>query len=399
MRLSSFDHSTPDAPFEAVDALFTLRAEIARLRELEAELCDEILTFASEQGCDKVLGAGRMAVIETRRPRRIAPEYLPQESLLNPDLFRVSEETVVLLAPRATGFLATQPVSDDMSRAGLDAGDADAPPGDLPFITRSESLFDPAMETDTEQTAQEVAEPMSDQPATPHDLAAEVIKGPSDTVPRLAEPDSPVAEVAGHLAEAPDANPAIIRTIGAPLGPKDGTSNHTLETSESGAEMAAEDAVDDIIDDTSPAAFIADPGSSEEPAISATLVPETLCASDPFVQAEDPFGLKSASPRAASPELPPVEAADATEGATPRDLRPTGHADLQPLAGLQEEILARMQADADAPLPPATLPDALDLARTLEAEADLGFGQDGIADDDTLPAAFSSRRLAIGGDG
>lgn len=241
MRFSSCDHSTTDGPFEAVDALFALRAEIVRLRQREAELCDEILTFAHAQECDEVLGAARMAVIETRRPRRIAPEHLPRELLLDPNVFRSREETVILLAPRAKEHIP--------------------------------------IETETRMEARSISVP------------------------------------------------------------------------------------------------------------------------DPFVQADDPFDLKTAGPRMTGPDLPPVEVGDAPEGETPRDLRPTDHADLQPLAGLQEEAVAQMLADTEAPLPMATLPDALELVHTVEAKVDLIFEQD--ADEDASPpdTAFSSRRIATGGEG
>jgi len=80
--------SMPDhTPLDAVDALFELRAELARLREREAELCDEIRSFATENGGGKVPGAQRVAVIETRKPRRISPDRLPQAVLCDPQFF------------------------------------------------------------------------------------------------------------------------------------------------------------------------------------------------------------------------------------------------------------------------------------------------------------------------
>ncbi|WP_434286575.1 hypothetical protein [Celeribacter sp. SCSIO 80788] len=388
MRFSSFDHSAPDAPFEAVDALFTLRAEIARLRALEVELCDEILTFASELGCDKVLGVGRMAVIETRRPRRIAPEHLPQELLLNPDVFRDCEETVVLLAPRAAAVAATVAAALEM-------------PVDLPSPEPS-IVTDQSAEMAPEDLSLGLVSAPPPEPDTEHDvtdepplpLSAPLFSASDEISPELPDQETEneaQAEFTDLIAV--DDSRATMRTIGAPLpdSPLDAVAPEHSQTPPESLPHESTVGVSDLV----PA-----PGMDVFEDTGGDLSEDVHAVTAPFVQADDPFGLKTAAPRRTSLDLPPIEAGNAPEGETPRDLRPTGHADLQPLAGLHDENLAQMQADAEAPLAPATLPDALDLARALEMEADLGFAQAIETEEDAQPAtAFASRRLAIGGEG
>ncbi|WP_460274527.1 hypothetical protein [Celeribacter sp. ULVN23_4] len=247
MPFSATDHNVTSTGCEAVDALFSLRAEILRLRAREAELCDEILTFATESGCDKVQGTDRIAVIETRRPLRLVPERLPQEMLLDAGLFEPRVETVVLLAPRVD--------------------------------TREVSRSEPNAETESR--------------------------------------------------------------------------------------------------------------------------PENADC----VDADDPFGLNGLTSHNTGTSLQQasslLDPALAEERDAPPDLRPTEHAELQPLAGLDQDILAKIETDAETALEPATLPDALELAQQLEAEADMHAARE-IESDSQSPAlpdtAFTSRRLAIGGE-
>jgi len=281
--------SMPDhTPLDAVDALFELRAELARLREREAELCDEIRSFATENGGGKVSGAQRVAVIETRKPRRISPDRLPQAVLCDPQFFETEEETVVLLWPRAaTGHAVSSP---------------------------QEVVFE--------------------------------------------------ADVGG----VPEAGDMAVTEQPAPLDPAEGTR------------------------------------------------PERQDA--PFVNPDDPFGLRQeatdSAPDAKAAPSPAVE-----DEKSPRDLRPTEHADLQPLVGLPEEDVAQLRCDLEADLASATLPDALAATQALEAKADMQAGlsdalngastpqsaEDSAAPEDgfnefALPpaTAFASSRLAANGE-
>lgn len=281
--------SMPDhTPLDAVDALFELRAELARLREREAELCDEIRSFATENGGGRVRGAQRVAVIETRKPRRISPDRLPRAVLCDPQFFETEEETVVLLWPRTT------------------AGHAVSSPQEVGF------------EADV-----------------------------------------------GGVPEAGD--------------------------------MAA----------------------TEQPALSAPAEggrPEPQNA--PFVNPDDPFGLRQeTAAKAPDAEASPSPAVE--DEKSPRDLRPTEHADLQPLVGLPEEDVAQMRCDRETDLSPATLPEALAATQSLEAKADMQAGLSGAlndaptsqsAEDSTAPedgfdeftlppaTAFASSRLTANGE-
>ncbi|MBW6418074.1 hypothetical protein [Celeribacter sp. PS-C1] len=282
---SIHDHT----PFDAVDALFELRAQMARLRDLEAELCDEIRSFATENGGQKVFGAARVAVIETRMPSRINPSKLPPAILKDPHFFAAEEETVVLLWPRPAA-----------------------------------------------------AQPSLSTPVSIH-----------------VTPDVTGDDCGASALEAPDENTSVD-----------------------------------------------------------TLTPAAKTESDAFVSADDPFGLKSSASQSdtPTPEMPMIDARGAKEGKTPKDLRPKEHAHLQPLAGLPDEDVAQMIIESEATLAPASLPDALEKARALEAEADQladlsadmataplaasapDFKASDFDDSNFMPStAFSSRRISVGG--
>ena len=281
--------SMPDhTPLDAVDALFELRAELARLREREAELCDEIRSFATENGGGRVSGAQRVAVIETRKPRRISPDRLPPAVLCDPQFFETEEETVVLLWPRTEAVHAVSSPQE----VGLEANVGGVPEaGDM---------------AKTEQ-------------------------------PSLSAP------TAGTKSEPQDA---------------------------------------------------------------------------PFVNPDDPFGLRQETANKA-PDAEASSTPAITDEKNPRDLRPTEHADLQPLVGLPEEDVAQMRCDLETDLAPATLPDALAATQALEAKADMQAGLGGAlneaptpqrAEDSASPedgfnefalppaTAFASSRLAANGE-
>ncbi len=84
---------------EAVEALVALRTELSRLREREAELCDEIQSYATENDITRVSGVTRDALIEIRHPLRLDLHRLPSEILFDPAVFTCEAEAVVLLAP------------------------------------------------------------------------------------------------------------------------------------------------------------------------------------------------------------------------------------------------------------------------------------------------------------
>lgn len=217
MPLTLHDH----APLGAVDELASLRGELSRLRNREAELCDEIRSFATEHGGLRVSGETRDAVIEVRYPRRLDVTKLPAEVFRDRDFVQDSSETVVLIWPKSTSTVAKEGATE-ISRQYHSSKHAVAP-----------------------------------------DL---------------------------------DANDS----------------------------------------------------------------------------SDDPFGLKAAPPRTPpARDFPPVTVGDATESETPRGLRPTVLAELQPMACLHEEEIALALAESDAPLASVTLPDALQITKTLEAQADL----------------------------
>lgn len=163
---------------------------------------------------------------------------------------------------------------------------------------------------------------------------------------------------------------------------------HEAEDSDISCDSGADEAADET--DPQPAPFRPAPDRLAQPA-------------------GDPFGL-IAMPEEARPEMPAAEDTvalvdeEARTGETiltlanddtPADLRPTAQAELQPMAGLQEEEIAQALADTDAPLSLATDPEAMDIAEQLEEMADLHTENPNIF---AAPAAFSSRRVATGTD-
>ncbi|SFI59137.1 hypothetical protein [Celeribacter neptunius] len=487
-------------PLDAVDALFDLRAQIAALREREAELCDEIRTFATETGTQDVSGTNRVAVIETRRPTRVDPGKLPTAILNDPHFFATEEQTVVLLWPRATAVAqsgeaelddpAERDLQDELrdefelgddlapafaeavADAGFPSDEIDLPTEDLPTedVAAEGETTAPENDVEMEWTAApelETAKPDTTELAE-HDIPeaapdsgfeAELLDTPAsfDTVSFDAVD---TAENTPEVAEMPGAEPAQpqMRTIGVPpeeadpfASMLDSASEPVLDQritdtpvpdapiAEAFADMSGElDAVahentpfatdpvtgvmtDTMADTTTDTVEIAEEAAPDAPSDetadeTAGEAVEDHADMEAFTSAEDPFGLKRGPLRAASPAMPLVDGSDAPETATPRDLRPTEHADLMPLAGLHEEEIAQVMAEADAPLEAATLPDALDLSQSLEAEADRKFadGFDETADfeapendtsaldtdDDFKPTStpFASRRFVSGSD-
>ena len=357
---SMHDHT----PLDAVDALFELRAQMARLRDLEAELCDEIRSFATENGGEKVFGATRVAVIETRTPTRVDPAKLPHAILSDPHFFATEEETVVLLWPRAA-----------VAQAAISA------PVVPPVPMQEESAIQAPQEV--EATAEDI---MADE--------TEAFEGPDheeafpceDISLGVANPDP----VEMPLTDVTETTPVEMRTIGVPLKEKDDPVTEMYDLEESVLTASEDTAAVDLAS------------------------PEPEGTPEAFVNADDPFGLKAASSQEAvmAADMPMIDAHDAVEGETPKDLRPTEHAHLQPLAGLPDEDVAQMIHDSEDMLAPATLPDALDTAQALEAQADqLADLSADVAQaprasvttdfegDDLMPAtAFSSRRIAVGGE-
>lgn len=356
---SMHDHT----PLDAVDALFELRAQMARLRDLEAELCDEIRSFATENGEEKIFGATRVAVIETRTPTRVDPAKLPHAILSDPHFFATEEETVVLLWPRPAVAQAT----------------VSAPV--VPSVPMQEESIQPPQEI--EATAPDI---MADE--------TEAFEGPDhegafpskDISLGVAEPDP----VEMPLKDVTETTAVEMRTIGVPLEEKD-------------------DPVTEMYDLEETVLAASDDSAPLDPAM-----PEINVAPDAFVNADDPFGLKTAASQEAvmAADMPLIDAHGAVEGETPKDLRPTEHAHLQPLAGLPDEDVAQMTPETEDMLAPATLPDALDIAQALEAQADqLADLPSDVAQpprasvttdfegNDLMPAtAFSSRRIAVGGE-
>lgn len=592
--MTSMPHD--QTPLDAVDALFELRAQIAALREREAELCDEIRTYATENDARNVPGVNRVAVIETRRPTRIDPAKLPPAIVNDPYFFESEEETLVLLWPHSSVQAAphsaplaplvaaevettapegeveaeaevTLPTSVEPSvdipaeeitlevetpDAAMDTPAFDAPAAEAPAFSALEddavaaepeeidALPDPdaelasspvaALDTDAGMPTEEMSFAASMDEAIPPALdtafeaelsapesAADMttdlpdmaemaatpdmptVDAPTPDAPDLASPsmemetppetedmsiappaldeldadpvfseapaslDMPKMEAEepaaipeldagvtpeiemGEMPEpesdveaiaaddsTPPADPPQMRTIGVPPQEPDVLAEmldiapEPPADPEIAAELPEEDAMAPAaqgtpvtlpefeipVEETELTAEIA-PGLSAELTPEFAAAPEEnpeagidatpMSAPEPEAaefSAEDPFGLQQQPLRAASPEMPPVNGDNAVEMDTPRDLRPTGHADLQPLAGLHDEEVARALAEADAPLEPATLPDALDLTQSLEAEADRNFAaepRNGEATE-TNATPFASRRITASGD-
>lgn len=414
---SMHDHT----PLDAVDALFELRAQMARLRDLEAELCDEIRSFATENGGEKVFGATRVAVIETRTPTRVDPAKLPHAILSDPHFFASEEETVVLLWPRPAVAQAAmsetvvlhEPDCETLEEVNLTVEDAPQPVSML-----EESEFQPPQEVeatteDTEVSAgvdvsEEAVEavdmeeaPLPSMDVSVGDVVAdetEAFGGPNHEEAFASDDISLEITEQGPVelppAGATESAPVEMRTIGVPL------EEQLEEQDDPLAEMYdLEEPVLAAPDDTTTVDFT---------------TPETDVAPEVFVSADDPFGLKASTSQdtVMASEIPLIDAHGAEEGETPKDLRPTEHAHLQPLVGLNDEDLAQMTPEPEDSLAPVTLPDAVDAAQALEAQADqladlpadvaqapLASASAGFEDSDIMPAtAFASRRIAVGGE-
>ncbi|WP_321362861.1 hypothetical protein [uncultured Celeribacter sp.] len=406
---SMHDHT----PLDAVDALFELRAQMARLREREAELCDEIRSFATENGGEKVIGATRVAVIETRMPVRVDPAKLPHAILSDPHFFASEEETVVLLWPRPAVAQAAmsetvvlhEPDCETLEEINLTVEDAPQP---VSMLEESDTQPSQEVETTAEDTEvfagldapEDAIEAVDFEEAPLPSMDSSVEGVMADETEKFERPaheeafasDAISLDVAeqGSIERPPAASPMEVRTIGVPVEEKDDpfTEMYDLET----PALAA----------------------SEDTAAVDLASPEPEGTPEAFVNADDPFGLKAASSQEAvmAADMPLIDAHDAVEGETPKDLRPTEHAHLQPLAGLPDEDVAQMIHDSEDMLAPATLPDALDTAQALETQADqladlsadVALGPltpppTDFEDSDVMPAtAFSSRRIAVGGE-
>ncbi|WP_157789786.1 hypothetical protein [Celeribacter baekdonensis] len=376
MTLPPHDHPA----LEAVDELATVRAHIERLRNREAELCDEIRSFATQTGGMRVCGTSRDAVIEQRRPRRVDLGKLPKEVFLDPSLLIEQAETVVLIWPKTTAAAVPSALPAPVSH--LDPALTDTPearpsdgPVDVPPEQRADSMDFPEITDDLPQEQVFKTEEM--------DVGFGGLEETSDDRlidDRLIEV-SIASEPATTARGSVTPSPTEMRTIGAPVNEGDPIGD-MLDLSD---RFEAVDSPEDI----NVAAPDLPPFARDAPAPR----PEEKIT----VTSEDPFGLKDAPQTPSSPTYLDVTADGAPECETPRDLRPTTHAHLQPMAGLHEEEIAQALADADAPLDPVTLSEALSEAQRLETEMDLQveLGKFDLSDD--LPAAFATSRAISGG--
>jgi len=354
MTLSPHDHPA----LEAVDELAEVRAHIERLREREAELCDEIRSFATQTGGMRVCGTSRDAVIEQRRPRRVDLGKLPKEVFLDPNLLIEQTETVVLIWPKTTSA---------------------AVPARLPASVADVDTAQIAEVADLHNAASDL--PQGDVFETAH-MSTELCG--LDEITDIDGTPEPMPELDHDLAAAPDmglAPPtAEMRTIGAPLNEEDPIGD-MLDLGARVNDIESGFSLDEVPSDPPPYA-------------SCDCAPQSDDV--PMDTSDDPFGLKDAVPAQSASAPLEVDEAGAPECAAPRDLRPTAHAHLQPMAGLHEEEVAQALADADTPLDPVTLSDALSEAQTLETQMDLQVELGGVDLSDDLPAAFATSRAISG---
>jgi hypothetical protein len=393
MTLPPHDHSA----LEAVDELATVRAHIERLRNREAELCDEIRSFATQSGGLRVCGATRDAVIERRRPRRVDLGKLPKEVFLDPGLLLGQTETVVLIWPKSglaavpTALPASVSHADptDTPEARPFDGPVDVPPEqraapmDRPEIT---DALPQEQVSETEEMdvgfegVEEIVDMIVDMEGAPVTMPTPLHECATASDDRHIEfniASEPATTAIGSVTP----SPTEMRTIGAPMEEGDPIGD-MLDLSDRFEEVDSPADVNVAAPDLPPLARDAHAPRREERIT---------------VASEDPFGLKGAPPTPSAATYLDVTADEAPECETPRDLRPTAHAHLQPMAGLHEEEIAQALDDADTPLDPVTLSEALSEAQRLETQMDLQveLGKFDLSDD--LPAAFSTSRAISGG--
>ncbi|GAA3871523.1 hypothetical protein [Celeribacter arenosi] len=116
--------STP-VPLAAVDELATLRAEIQRLKQRESALCDEIRTRATENAATHVVGDTRVAMVETRKTRRIDVERLPDSVIGDESFYSEVSDTHVLLWPTvdSTAHQTPEPEVDEIEVPATSMGE------------------------------------------------------------------------------------------------------------------------------------------------------------------------------------------------------------------------------------------------------------------------------------
>ncbi|WP_417241407.1 hypothetical protein [Celeribacter sp.] len=386
----------------AVDDLAVVRAQIAALKSRESALCDEIRTCATDTGGERVAGLNVDAMIETRRPRRIDMSKLPVEIMSDPNMYRSDLATHVLIWPKARTLAApeimahpdtphddstqeplrnlsdahlceaqpyeTEDTRDDMPDEGAvhDTG-PDAPCAPQPPVHAA------AAEGDSHDN---LAPPIEDacEVETSEDEVCEDVLSETDAVDTAHEqaPSEPLITISEeHDLRSPDTSARDI--------PPAQSDDHFAFAARGGNDTADDPAKDPTCDEITNI-FAQEPSNAAYgPA------PEDIDDSSPFLltKAIARLTAKTTTPPAPASESPvttPDTAAisHAVKGAiieilerpAPRDLKPTGIAELQPLAGLHNEHVAAVLADAQAPLESAPMDFELEEAHALEARAD-----------------------------
>jgi hypothetical protein len=320
----------------AVDELAALRATQAHLLIREQELCDEILSSATENDTHKVTGSTQTAVIETRNPRKIDLSKLPHDILDNPAHFKTEALTTILLWPHAS---SPQEHKDIIT----------------PHDTSLETQLDPSLETPLA--------PMNTQPEHPPEHH-------SETTEFAPEPELQSEQMSAELTPSEET----------PLDPGSIAPNAAnVATSEPSYEQAPSSLHDE---DQIPC------GDSEDGNESA----EGFDA--PFGEHK----YDANAPRTELPPINAQDLANAAEQVeAPTDLRPTAHTDLPPLGSLDTEELEIAFDASNGPLLASPDAEAITQAQALQSQFDESVAaahiQAETEEAEAQDAAFSTRRI------
>ncbi|WP_417259160.1 hypothetical protein [Celeribacter sp.] len=371
-----------EAP-SAVDDLAKVRAQIAALKCREAELCDEIRACATEQGDTRVRGTTADAVIETRRPRRIDMSKLPIEIISNPEMYRNDRLIHVLIWPKAR----TQTAQLETERSDAPQNDAS---GDLRDNTLAETDGNEAAVIATSPNEPPLTDAPITTPETPIEQDASIDKANDATLGEDSFKFRREAEITNIFAQGPSRNTADLSNADQPekVNNAQDTSTAPHHETDNTAPFLLTKAILRLTAQTSPAQGNA---------------------------GAEPYAKPDAHPSSHEADALRNTIADILERPAPRDLKPTQIATLQPLAGLHDEHIAAVLADADAPLDTPPMTKDIEEAQALEAKVDAiaacvdagediadlrapstpkPFGFEQVESEDAVEAAFASRRAA-----
>lgn len=382
------------APDEQIDAEHNDNAQTEVQTEVEMpadgmttleDVREEVMDPCDETQVDNLTDAPATYAMSNSMPDTMADDAADEPVLSAPspvepetDAF-ADAEVASAPAPTADAFdFAQAPEAETPPAAEIEA--------DVPTVSEDAPMIDvPAdlSELDDAPLADMTATEQA--PAEPADIASDLAAPlePSETVTRIEMPDTPMPEA--HVLAETEVDP----TAGMPPMPQ-ATYVPEAPVGEPRPEMASADV------DTPQ---IGTPADAEPQALEATLegeeTPLPLTPED-IADHETLAGTVSDDPIIAP--APPAPSATVMEDQmmAPADLKPTGYADLQPLAGIEEEEIAASFEDDDSMASP-TLNAEIERTRALEAEADaLAAAVDrGEADLSQIPT-FGTQRTAVG---